>query len=141
MNDLNNVNKYVIGTILGLISLLVIYGASASNQVASWVDGNDREADLVSLNNDGARTVSQADSTPSDRNLTPLQKAGQLPQRQTIVEESAEGDQIRVQPLENAPTTQVQAQPTETTPEADPAPTVTRQPAQAENPEPVRALW
>jgi len=155
MNRLGNVQKYVIGTVLGLISLLVIYGASASNRVASWVDGpaSGRAASgqdsIVSLNSDGNATVSQNDSSvvADPNNLTPMQKAGQFPQRQTVVEQSAQADEIRVQPLE-ASDTQAQQTTTETattttpttTSQADPAPTVT-QPAQTTNPEPVRALW
>ncbi len=146
MNRLGN-EKYVIATVLGLISLLVIYGASASNRVASWVDGpGSGRSDTVGLNSSGDRAVAQGDSTTVDpANLTPLQKAGQFPQRQTVVEQSAQADEIRVQPLENTSTAQAQPS-TETTSaapantQADPAPTVT-QPAQETNPEPIRALW
>ncbi|MEO1591412.1 MAG: hypothetical protein AAFU71_08995 [Cyanobacteria bacterium J06632_22] len=152
MNPLGNVEKIVVGSVLGLISLLVIYGASASNRVASWVDGTaSGRTDLVGLNSDGTsdRAVAQDSrstsnsSTPVDlNNLTPMEKAGQLPQRQTVVEPSAQADEIRVQPLETAPTAQTTTAgttPSNTT-QPDPAPTVT-QPTQETNPAPVRALW
>lgn len=152
MNQLGNVEKYVIGAVLGLISLLVIYGASASNRVASWVDGpaSGRD-DLVGLNNNDAQAQgdssgSQRDSIAADGDLTPLEKAGQLPQRQTVIDANAEADDIRIQPLDTDTASQDPAT-TEASPasaanstQPDPAPTVAR-PAQTTDAEPVRALW
>ncbi|MEM9805190.1 MAG: hypothetical protein AAF959_07905 [Cyanobacteria bacterium P01_D01_bin.56] len=86
-------NKFVLGGILAAISLIAIYGASASNRFTSWVDGarpssaqtntaqgvkqNDT---LVALNS----TEANDDAIIDVSGMTPLEKAGTLPQRQTI---------------------------------------------------------
>jgi hypothetical protein len=97
-------NKYIVGSILGVISLLVIFGASASNRVARWVDSEETTATRVSATNATGATSSlrsEADrgsstklislnqtgtATQTNTNLTPMQKAGELPQRQTVID-------------------------------------------------------
>ncbi|MEM1241513.1 MAG: hypothetical protein AAGI45_16880 [Cyanobacteria bacterium P01_H01_bin.26] len=81
--------KYILGSILAAISLMAIYGTTASDRVISWVDGggtasqgNNAGDDRVALNDtDADRTGANQDSFVVSR--TPLERAGELPQRQT----------------------------------------------------------
>ena len=77
-------NKFILCSILAAISLMAIYGTTASDRVTSWVDGGDISAqgnnagdDRVALND----TEANSDSFVVSR--TPLERAGELPQRQT----------------------------------------------------------
>ncbi|MEM6254056.1 MAG: hypothetical protein AAF821_14145 [Cyanobacteria bacterium P01_D01_bin.156] len=86
-------NKFVLGGILAVISLLAIYGASASNRVTSWMDGSrpspaptDTEKTLTPPD-DSFIALTPTNAERADVNIddmTPLEKAGTLPQRQTI---------------------------------------------------------
>jgi hypothetical protein len=138
-------NKYVVGSILAAISLLVIYGASASNRVVSWVDdpggrpASNGEGTLVGLNSteDRGQPAQQIVAQVNESDLDPLQKAGQLPQRQTFTD-AQQRTQVSVSQNATTPTPtptatpSAQAQPTTASPQ--PATTVS-------NPQPVRALW
>lgn len=86
-------NKFILGGILAAISLMAIYGASASNRFTSWVDGSrpsstqtntaqggEQNQPLVALNS----TEANGDAIIDVSGMTPLEKAGTLPQRQTI---------------------------------------------------------
>lgn len=142
--------KYVIGLVLSLFSLLVIYGTRSSGRVVRWVDGErtsvgtTAQANLVSDNGTDRSLIAQADI----ENMTPLQKAGTFPQRQTFTEAQplGDGDGINVTAAPNT---------TNTTPQT---PAAAQQPAPAQsntttgqgvvNPaptaaasQPVRALW
>ncbi len=143
-------NKFVLGGILAAISLLAIYGASASNRVTSWVDGNrpssaqtntgqgvmQSNETLVAINS----TEANGDAIPAISEMTPLEKAGTLPQRQTIGATSnfggtpstpntddTEGEVVEPNPQENESPNDA----------ADNDQTETQPPAQ----EPIRALW
>lgn len=82
-------NKFILGSILAAISLMVIYGTSASNQVTSWVDGEDQtsaQPDFGQSGDDSFVALSP-DGTDREPNIdfedrTPLQKAGDIPKRQ-----------------------------------------------------------
>ncbi|NEP61758.1 MAG: hypothetical protein F6K31_33195 [Symploca sp. SIO2G7] len=82
-------NKFILGCILAVISLLAIYGTSASNRVASWVDGENRSSAQADSNNGRDDTTlglnsAESASGPDISGRTPLQKAGDIPQRQTV---------------------------------------------------------
>lgn len=141
-------NKYVVGGILAVISLLAIFGASASNRVVRWADNpNGKNAPLVGLND--SETASNQPAT-ADRELvaqvneaeqTPLQRAGQFPQRQAFTE--ADGQTTEVIEINRDNATPVAEADTETTTPAVPAQPANTQPAPTvtNNPQPVRALW
>ena len=94
-------NQSILGGILAAISLLVIYGASASNRVTGWVDGDrastaqtnnpqglkQSDGTLVALNS----TEASGDGIVDVSGMTPLEKAGTLPKRQTVGEASNVG--------------------------------------------------
>ncbi|MEL6130171.1 MAG: hypothetical protein AAFR24_16375 [Cyanobacteria bacterium J06627_3] len=149
-------NKFILGGILAAISLMAIYGTSASNQVISRVDGTDPTSTqsnfgpansasggtAVALNPDEA---SEDDSFVEVSAQTPLEKAGTIPQRQTVgttpnfgatatnAEDDTDGEIVEpAQPEPEPPATPVG----ETAAPGTPAPAA---PAQAE--EPIRALW
>lgn len=130
MQGVSSVNKYLIGSILAGISLLVIFGARASNRVASWVDGGEAAA---IADGQGPQAQPAFFTAQADENLTPLQQAGNLPQRQTFIEPDTTSTSISQAPTTTPPAT---AQPATTAgqgvvnPPADPSPT-----------RPVRALW
>ncbi|MEO1404308.1 MAG: hypothetical protein AAFV72_24075 [Cyanobacteria bacterium J06635_1] len=139
-------NKYIVGGILSLFSLLVIYGARSSGRVVRWVDGNrpntertTAQADLVSNNGGDRQLIAQADT----ENMTPLQKAGTFPQRQTFAEGASAGGTVVPAASDTTP-----AQPTQTAQQPTPAQPATTagqgvvnpQPA-ATTAQPVRALW
>lgn len=82
-------NKFILGSILAAISLMAIYGTSASNQVTSWMDGEERPSTQTNFGGPGSTDVAL---NPDEENLepfidvsgrTPLQKAGDIPKRQT----------------------------------------------------------
>lgn len=86
-------NKFILGSILAAISLMAIYGTSASDQVTSWVDGGERPASQGDFGQAGSAdedSFISLNPTETDRDTvtdisqTPLEKAGNIPQRQTI---------------------------------------------------------
>ncbi|MEM9163713.1 MAG: hypothetical protein AAGC54_11680 [Cyanobacteria bacterium P01_F01_bin.4] len=139
-------NKYIVGGILSLFSLLVIYGARSSGRVVRWVDGDRSnsertaaQADLVSNNGADRQLIAQTDT----ENMTPLQKAGTFPQRQTFTE-GASADVTVVPAASNT----TPAQPNQTAQQSTPAQPATTtgqgvvNPQPANSPaQPVRALW
>ncbi|MBT9315139.1 hypothetical protein [Leptothoe spongobia] len=154
-------NKFILGGILAAISLMAIYGTSASDQVISRVDGTDRgssqpnfgqakpttDKSVLAIN-----TTETTETTGTENNpftevsaRTPLEKAGTFPQRQTIganpnfgtTTNTTGGDDTDGGVVEApAPTTQP---PTTTGGNATTTPPATTTPAQT--PEPIRALW
>lgn len=92
-------NKFILGSILAAISLMAIYGTSASNRVTSWVDGTaertssqsnfgaagDGDSDMLVAANGEDSSIGQIG------NRTPLERAGEIPQRQTVGAQSAFG--------------------------------------------------
>jgi FtsZ-interacting cell division protein ZipA len=149
-------NKYVVGGILGAISLLVIFGASASNRVARWVDSEEAMTTSLSSNTAGANTVSAQSNrsgstrlvslnetgttTQTNTNLTPMQKAGELPQRQTLIE----ADRTTEVRTTAAPTTTTSPQTTTTQANTTTNQGTTSQPAPTtaqSRPAAVPALW
>lgn len=150
-------NKFILGSILAAISLMVIYGSSASNRVTSWVD---RENSTSTQSNFGpgnnqtndqfiALNETEQDSITEIGSRTPLEKAGEIPQRQTVQGAPAFGTNVPsntnnttndtddgiLEP--NPPGQTTPAQPT-------PAPAQTQNPppqTPAQNQPPVRALW
>ncbi|MBE9066712.1 hypothetical protein IQ260_08610 [Leptolyngbya cf. ectocarpi LEGE 11479] len=148
-------NKFILGSILAAISLMVIYGTSASNQVTSWVDGEDSASAQSdsglsnSASNDSDDSFIALNSNESERepnidinDRTPLQKAGDIPKRQ-IGEvtstpnfgqpegESDTEEPIVPQPVENPPPTDTSAGNNTGNQPANPAPSQ----------EPIEALW
>lgn len=148
-------NKFILGGILAAISLMAIYGTSASNQVVSRVDnpesissqGNFGQGTptsntnpVVALNSTDTKEAKD-DPFVDVSAKTPLEKAGTIPQRQTIgttpnfgattltTDDDTNGQVI--EPAQPAPKAPAPAT-TTTTPAAAPA-----TPA----PKPVRALW
>lgn len=142
--------KSILGGILAAISLLVIYGASASNRITSWVDGSrtssgqpasapGNQADnatLLALNS----TEPTSDAIVDVSGMTTLEKAGTLPKRQTVGATSNLGGTpattTTTDDTENevvTPNPPAATPPTNTTgnTQSNPAPT----------PAPVRALW
>ncbi|MEM9266560.1 MAG: hypothetical protein AAGA46_13650 [Cyanobacteria bacterium P01_F01_bin.13] len=86
-------NKFILGSILAAISLMAIYGTSASDRVTSWVDGTESassQSDFGQSEGADDNAFISLNSTEADRdavtdiNRTPLEKAGDIPQRQTI---------------------------------------------------------
>lgn len=152
-------NKFILGGILAAISLMAIYGTSASNQVVSRVDnpepvssqGNFGQGTPTSTTGGNPNSVVALNTTEAQEvkddpfvdvsAKTPLEKAGTIPQRQTIgttpnfgattltTDDDTNGQVIEpVQPAPKAPAPAT----TTTPPTAAPA-----TPA----PKPVRALW
>ncbi|MEM7061753.1 MAG: hypothetical protein AAF572_01125 [Cyanobacteria bacterium P01_B01_bin.77] len=149
-------NKFILGSILAAISLMVIYGTSASNQVTSWVDGEDpasaqSDSGLNSNSDNGsddsfiALSPTESDREPNiDMNdRTPLQKAGDIPKRQVGevtstpnfgTDSSANtGDDTGGVPITPNPPAAGAPGNTPSTPQT---PAATTQPE-----EPIRALW
>ena len=144
-------NKFILGSILAAISLLAIYGTSASNRVTSWVDGERRTpAQPLANNDDGTAivAVNSDEATPEPiidiSGRTPLQRAGDIPQRQTTGIQSAPNFG-ETQPADGTDDTGGGV----VTPNPAPAPApepaaeapATPQPAQTAPEPPVRALW
>lgn len=147
-------NKFILGGILAAISLMAIYGTSASDQVISRVDGTERAKTQSNFgqnaNENGLVALNPADSTSSQDDSssfvdssvqTPLEKAGTIPQRQTVgaspnfgttttTLDDTDGDVVEAPSPTPAPT-----------PGGTPATTPSATPAPAQNPEPIRALW
>ena len=145
-------NKFILGGILAAISLMAIYGTSASNQVISRVDGTDPTSTQSNFGpansaSGGTAVASNREEACGEEQLeevsdeTPLEKAGTIPQRQTVgttpnfgesaanVEDDTDGAVVDPAP----PAPEPPATPAEEAPAAPAAP------AQAE--EPIRALW
>lgn len=153
-------NKFILGSILAAISLMAIYGTSASNQVTSWVDGSQRTSAQSNSGSgaDGANAPgtdgqfvalneTDGDSFTQVGNRTPLEKAGEIPQRQTVGVQSAPafgtstpsantGDDTDGAPVTANPP--AQNPPAQTAPGANQTPNQT--PNQNQQP-PIRALW
>ena len=146
-------NKFILGSILAAISLMAIYGTSASNRVTSWVDGTtDRTS---SQSNFGAAEDSDmlvaangAEDGSIGRigNRTPLEKAGDIPQRQTVGAQSTFGPSEQV--TDDTDDGVVEPRPRAQRPPATSEPGTTdrtNQTNQAQNQnetqEPIRALW
>ena len=157
-------NKFILGSILAAISLMAIYGTSASKRVASWVDGvspapptqsnfgqvadgaNDSGANdqlFVALNDTDQDFIAQVSVR------TPLEKAGDIPQRQTQGVQSAPAFGTNAQSADTGDDTDGEivtpSPPAQTTP-AQPSPGTppgqNQQPQnQNQNQPPVRALW
>ncbi|MGD1950598.1 MAG: hypothetical protein ACFB14_13260 [Leptolyngbyaceae cyanobacterium] len=154
-------NKFILGSILAAISLMAIYGTSTSNQVTSWMDGT--EDDSSAQNNFGSAedgtnedlvALNDSDTIGQINSRTPLERAGEIPQRQTINAESAPAFGTDVQTSNNA-TDDTDGEIIEADPPEQEAPT---QPAagapgsvqgqnqpqnqnQTEDQAPIRALW
>mgnify|MGYP001794472958 FL=1 len=145
-------NKFILGGILAAISLMAIYGTSASNQVISRVDGTDPTSTQSNFGpansaSGGTAVALNPDESSEDDPFvevsaqTPLEKAGTIPQRQTVgttpnfgatpANTGDDTDGAVVEPAPPAP--EPPATPAEEAPAAPAAP------AQAE--EPIRALW
>ncbi|MEM7795417.1 MAG: hypothetical protein AAF579_13335 [Cyanobacteria bacterium P01_C01_bin.118] len=146
-------SKFILGGILAAISLMAIYGTTASDQVISRIDGTERpktqsnfgqnsdENGLVALNPTES-TGSQDSSFVESSVQTPLEKAGMIPQRQTVgaspnfgattttTQDDTDGEVVEAPSPTPAPTT---GGTTTTTPPATTAP--------AQNPAPIPALW
>lgn len=162
-------NKVILGSILASISLLVIYGASAANRITSQLDrvgqrsaqtttgqvfntdtNNPESNTLVAINpaeeDTDNSSVNSNDTAATDSGSQPtLEKAGDIPQRQTIgstpnfgtsptstdgADEDDTGGEV-VQPAPSTPTP-----PTDTA--GNNTPTT---PAPTPNETPIRALW
>ncbi|MEM8806172.1 MAG: hypothetical protein AAGF01_09110 [Cyanobacteria bacterium P01_G01_bin.38] len=140
-------NKYIVGSILSLFSLLIIYGARSSGRVVRWVDGDrsntegtTAQADLVSDNGTNRQLLAQADI----EKMTPLQKAGTFPQRQTLVEGAQASDiNVPAAPNNTPPAAQPDTaqQPTPTQPNTTTGQGVVNPAPAARQSQPVRALW
>ncbi|NEP15652.1 MAG: hypothetical protein F6J97_01975 [Leptolyngbya sp. SIO4C1] len=129
-------NKYIIGGILSGIAMLVIYGATSSDRVVRWMDGEDRtEADFVSYDSSD-QLIAQVD----DENLTPLQKAGNLPQRQTFAQPT-QSDDITAAPA-NTPEQPADTQtPTEAQPSTTEGQGLVETLPEADDDQPIQAYW
>ncbi|MEM1251470.1 MAG: hypothetical protein AAGI69_03475 [Cyanobacteria bacterium P01_H01_bin.21] len=152
-------NKFILGSILAAISLMAIYGTSTSNQVTSWMDGTDDNSSAQ--NNfgsaeDGANeefvALNDNDAIGQINSRTPLERAGEIPQRQTINAESAPAFGTDIQTSDATDDTGgeiIEADPPEQeaqTPPAAGAPGSVQgqnQPNQnqTEDQAPIRALW
>lgn len=153
-------NKFILGGILAAISLMAIYGTSASNRVTSWVDrtgdtsaqtnfvpdGDGSDGTVVALNGNEAN----GDSIGIISSQTPLEKAGDIPRRQTLGVRSSPA--INAQPSNTGDDTGGVV--VEPNPQTGDANTATSPPAnqgqaqqgqaqqgQNQNLPPVRALW
>ncbi|MBE9079820.1 hypothetical protein IQ241_21410 [Romeria aff. gracilis LEGE 07310] len=148
----NFTNKYVVGGVIFGILLLVIYGARASNRFAGWVDGDE----VRTAESGSGRFVSSDSSQSAGRSadgetrivqqpsadLSPLEQAGELPQRQTSQVQTADSSDNFTDttvPTLAQDSTNLSNQPdaSEVNDAADtlePEPAATPQPA-------VRALW
>lgn len=141
-----SMNKFILGSILAAISLMAIYGTSASNRVTSWVDGSDRTAAQSDFgqSNDGDNSqivaLNETGQVAQIGSRTPLEKAGEIPQRQTIGAQSAPAFGTEAQPANDDTDGEIV--------EADPPVQNTPAPGanQGQNQQPVqqppiRALW
>ena len=153
-------NKFILGIVLAAISLMAIYGTSASNQVTSWMDGADDGSSAQ--NNFGADDgdtdafVAVNDTIGQINSRTPLERAGEIPQRQTFNVESAPafgtnvqtsdatddtgGEIVEPRPPGPETATPPAAGPPGTTNQAQNQPTQNQNQNQNQN-QPVRALW
>lgn len=140
----SGMNKYLVGGILAAIALMVIYGTTASSRVASWMDGENptaagqegRDDSRVAINPDGATGDAQSGSfLTSDQ--TPVQQAGQLPQRQTATAPDPDSfDTAQTDFGDGTP-----ASDTEAPIDPTPSPPATPQQTTPAASEPIRALW
>ena len=139
----SGMNKYLVGGILAAIALMVIYGTTASSRVASWMDGENPTAagqdgqddSRVAINPDGATGDAQSGSfLTSDQ--TPVQQAGQLPQRQT----ASESDPFTTAQTDFGDDTTASDTETPIDPPAPNPPATPQQTTPAAS-EPIRALW
>ncbi len=154
-------NKFILGSILAAISLMAIYGSSASNRVTSWVDGENPVATQSNfgqtngrVNNQGtgdqlvALNETEQDAIAQIGSRTPLEKAGDIPQRQTRGVQSSPAFGTNAQSANTGDDTDGEVvtpdpSPAPNTP-AQPAPEATQgqpQPPQNQTQPPVRALW
>ena len=150
-------NKFILGSILAAISLMAIYGTSASNQVTSWMDGAD-DGPLAQNNFDadeGAADefVAVNDTIGQINSRTPLERAGEIPQRQTVDVESAPAFGTDVQTpdatddtggeiVEAAPPEQeTQTPPAAGEPGSTQAQNQPQNQNQTQDQQPIRALW
>ena len=142
-------NKFILGSILAAISLMAIYGTSASNRVASWMDGtDDRTSSQANSGADGDTLVAAngtSDSIGNIGNRTPLERAGDIPQRQTVSPQSAPAFGTNVQTTDDTDGEVVEPSPPAQQPPAasEPGTTAggTNQANQNETQQPIRALW
>lgn len=147
-------NKFILGSVLAAISLLAIYGTSASNRVTSWVDGdsrtpgqalNDDDAAIVAVNSDEATPEPIIDIS----GRTPLQRAGDIPQRQVTDGIQSTPNFGQTQPADGTDDTGGGVITPDPQPAPEPAaeaPTTPQTPAQQTPAQtapapPVRALW
>lgn len=149
-------NKFILGSILAAISLMVIYGTSASNQVTSWVDGEDSASAQSDSGLSNSASTDSDDSfialnpAESDRepnidinDRTPLQKAGDIPKRQVGGVTSTpnfgqpEGASDTEEPIVPQP---VNENPPTNTPSGNNTGTQPATPVQQQQ-EPIKALW
>ena len=151
---MESVNKYILASVLAVISLMAIYGTSASDQVTTWMDNAARgtsaqtdnaenkadEETLVSLNSTEAERAN-TDRQPIFLSQSPLERAGQIPQRQLPRDDArATGDTTLVgesdteTPVEPDPTT-------DTTTEETSGTGATAAENQTPTQTPVNALW
>ena len=148
-------NKFILGGILAAISLMAIYGTSASNRVTSWVDRADdtaAQSDAGLSNGDNNETVVALndDGTTDDSNgfissQTPLERAGDIPRRQTVGSATNFGTSTQTTNTDDTGGEVIEPNPTEggtnaTSPETPPANNQAQQ-RQNQNQPPVRALW
>ena len=143
-------NKFILGGILAAICLMAIYGTSASDQVISKVDGGNSTSSQTNFgqpgtaDDDSVVALNATETNNTEANgftelsaQTPLEKAGTIPQRQTIGATANFDDTDGVAVEAPDPAAQPPATPggntTPTTPPATPAP--------AQTPAPIRALW
>ncbi|ESA34842.1 hypothetical protein N836_15605 [Leptolyngbya sp. Heron Island J] len=145
-------NKFILGSILAAISLMAIYGTSAANRVASWVDGTTGRTSSqdnfgTAENGDSDMLVAvngTNDSIGSIGNRTPLERAGEIPQRQTVSPQSAPAFGTNVQTTDDTDGEVIEpSPPAQQTPAAsEPGTTAgTNQANQNETQQPIRALW
>ena len=141
-------NKVILGAILAAISLMAIYGTSASNRVASWMDGTaERTSSQANFGEDDDTLVATngtSDSIGNIGNRTPLERAGEIPQRQTVSPQSAPAFGTNVQTTDDTDDEVIEPNPQAQQPPATSEPGTTagtNQANQNETQQPIRALW
>ncbi|NEQ53968.1 MAG: hypothetical protein F6K11_28200 [Leptolyngbya sp. SIO3F4] len=145
-------NKFILGGILAAISLMAIYGTSASEQVISRVDGTNRTPSQANFGQEttpgdsviALNTAESQDDTFTEVSAqTPLEKAGTFPQRQTVGSTTNFGTTTNTTGSDDTDGIPVEANPPATQPPTTTGDTATSPPAAAPTPtpEPIRALW
>ena len=135
-------NKYILGSILAAISLMAIYGTTASDRVTSWVDGGDTASQSNSADDRVALNDTEANPDSFVVSRTPLERAGELPQRQTQPRGGTAATQNFGAPEGTDTPEVVEPDPVDENRTANTAETTTNQTQnQNQTDAPIRALW